>query len=116
MKNIFMSPILYAVVGMVINEIIIYVKNYKVVKNSEGKKNIEFKFEIDILNFKMPPTAENIINIILAICTIVTFIMSENKIRDAIAIILVYVIEAIIFSILENIIINKFISKKNNKQ
>ena len=32
MKDIFMSPILYTVIGVLLNTIIIYVKNYKEAK------------------------------------------------------------------------------------
>ena len=36
MKDIFMSPILYTVIGVLLNTIIIYVKNYKEAKAMQG--------------------------------------------------------------------------------
>lgn len=112
MKYIFMSPILYAVIGVVLNTIIIYVKQYKEAKAMQGTGTVKYNWSIFSFNAKFPPSAQNVVNLILLIATIVTYVISGSKRDDAIAVILIYVIVNIIRPIIGGIIFPKIALKK----
>lgn len=111
MKNILLSPILYAVIGVIINTIIIYSRDYKKAKALQGTGKIEYNFNFFSTNIKIPPTLQNIVNLILVIATIITFAMSESKKNDAIAVILIYVIVNILRPIIGSKIFSKIAAK-----
>lgn len=115
MKDIFMSPILYTVIGVLLNTIIIYVKNYKEAKAMQGTGTFKYNWKAFSVNAKFPPSVQNVVNLILLIATIVTYVMGGSKINDAIAVILIYVIVNIIRPIVGGIIFSK-IALKNNKR
>ena len=110
MKDIFMSPILYTVIGVLLNTIIIYVKNYKEAKAIQG--TFKYNWKAFSVNAKFPPSVQNVVNLILLIATIVTYVMGGSKINDAIAVILIYVIVNIIRPIVGGIIFSKIALKK----
>ncbi|MFQ9769302.1 MAG: hypothetical protein ACLRYC_04450 [Clostridia bacterium] len=115
MKDIFMSPILYTVIGVLLNTIIIYVKNYKEAKAMQGTGTFKYNWKAFSVNAKFPPSVQNVVNLILLIATIVTYVMGGSKINDAIAVILIYVIVNIIRPIVGGIIFSKIALKKTIK-
>lgn len=108
MKDIFMSPILYTVIGVLLNTIIIYVKNYKEAKAMQGTGTFKYNWKAFSVNAKFPPSVQNVVNLILLIATIVTYVMGGSKINDAIAVILIYVIVNKTYSRRYNILQNSF--------
>lgn len=112
MKDIFMSPILYTVIGVLLNTIIIYVKNYKEARAMQGTGTFKYNWKAFSVNAKFPPSVQNVVNLILLIATIVTYVMGGSKINDAIAVILIYVIVNIIRPIVGGIIFSKIALKK----